>query len=139
MARRFKTRGIKANKAYSVDELADVTGASVSAVRIWLREGLQRIDGSRPILILGFQALDFLNARRAKSKRPLKPGEFLCFRCSAARTALWAMADYEPITATSGRLKALCSVCEGTINLNVSARNLPEIRKVLDVEIKGSR
>ena len=139
MVRRFQTRGIKANKAYSVDELAEVTGVSVPAVRNWLRDGLQRIDDSRPILILGFQASEFLNARRVKSKRPLEPGEFLCFRCSAVRTALGAMADYEPLGATSGRLKALCSVCEGTLNLNIRSCNLPKFRKVLEVEIRGSQ
>lgn len=138
MARRFKTRGIKTNKAYSVDELAEVTGVSVPAVRNWLNDGLQRVDSSRPILILGFHALEFLNTRRAKSKRPLKVGEFLCFRCSAARTALGDMADYEPLNATSGRLKALCLVCEGTINLNIRSCNLPEFRRVLDVQIRGS-
>jgi hypothetical protein len=138
MSRRFRTRAIKANKPYTVDELADAACVSIPTVRNWIKDGMPLIDGNRPMIILGFHALEYLNARKAKSKQPMALGEFYCLRCKAPRTPFGAMADYVPSSDTGGRLKAICGVCECACNRNVSARDLPDIRKVLDVEIRGS-
>jgi len=138
MARRFKTRAIKANKTYQVDELADAAGVSVPTVRNWIKTGMQCVDGNRPTIIMGFQALNYLNARKAKASRPLALGEFYCLRCKAQRKPLGAMADYVSTSIAGGRLKALCDVCECQCNRNISARDLPEIRKKLDVATNGS-
>lgn len=138
MGRHYKTRRIKANKAYRIDELADVTDVVPATVRQWLKAGMDRLDGLRPTIVMGFQALDFLEARKAKASRPLGLGEFYCFRCKAQRSPLGAMADYVSTSATGGRLKALCSVCECRCNRNVSARDMPSIRKVLEVVNRDS-
>lgn len=138
MARRFKTRWIKANKTYLVDELADAVGVSKPTVRNWLRAGMHQVDGNRPIMIMGFQALEFLNARKINAKRPMVLGELYCLRCKAPRKPLGAMADYLATSAKGGRLRAFCSVCEGQCNRNTSANDLPEICKVLDVVIRDS-
>lgn len=94
VALRFKTQGIKKNKSYRISELADVVGVSIATVRNWLKSGLQRIDNYRPIMIMGFQALEYLNARKISSKRPMALGEFYCLRCKGPRSPLGAMADY---------------------------------------------
>ena len=133
MPRRFTTRRIKANKAYRIDELADAAGVAPATVRQWLKAGMDRLDGNRPTLIMGFQALGFLEARKARASRPLGLGEFYCFRCKTQRSALGGMADYVPTSNKGGRLKALCAVCECQCNLNVSARDMPVIRKVPEV------
>ena len=99
MSRRFKTRGIKNNKSYRISELADAAGVSIATVRNWLKSGMQRVDSNRPTMIMGFQALEYLNARKTSSKRPMSLGEFYCLRCKAPRPPLGAMADYVP---TSG-------------------------------------
>lgn len=138
MSRRIKTRGIKANKAYRVDELADVTGVSPPTVRSWLKSGMQRLDENYPTMIMGFQALEFHSARKNKAKRPMALNEFYCMRCKAPRQPLGAMADFVPSSATGGRLKAFCSVCECACNRNIRITDLPEIRKLLDVETRGS-
>ena len=138
MSRRIKTRGIKANKAYRVDELAIVAGVSLPTVRGWLKAGMQRLDDNRPTMIMGFQALEFLSVRKASAKRPLALNEFYCLRCKAPRPSLGAMADYVPSCATGGRLKAFCAVCECACNRNIRASDLSDIRKLLDVETRGS-
>lgn len=137
MSRRFKTRLIKANKAYRIEELADVACVSFPTVRRWLMVGMQRVDGDRPTMIMGFQALEFLNARKKSAKRPMALDEFYCLRCKAPRQALGGLADYVPSSAAGGRLKALCAVCDCPCNRNISASDLPDIRKVLDIEIRG--
>ncbi len=139
MSRRFKTRHIKANKAYRIDELADAADVVPATVRQWLKAGMDRLDGNRPTIVMGFQALAFLEARKASVSCPLGLGEFYCLRCKTPRSALGAMADYVATSTTGGRLKALCSVCGCQCNRNVSARDMPAIRKVLDVVNRDSR
>lgn len=138
MSKRFKTRGIKGNKTYTVEELADVAGVSIPTVRNWLKIGMKRLDDQRPTMIIGFQALEFINARKANSKKPMALGEFYCLRCKAARKPLGGMADYAAISATGGRLKALCSVCECACNLNISARKFDDFAKVLDIAVQNN-
>lgn len=139
MARRITTRCIKGNKAYRIDELAETAGVSAATVRNWIKEGMPCLDGHRPTIILGFQALDFLTARKAKVHRPMPTGLFYCFGCKGPREALGAMADFEPTSDKAGRLKALCGICECQCNRNISARTLTDIRKVLDVVNRGNR
>lgn len=139
MARRFRTQPIKTNVAYRVDELADVAGVSVPTVRNWIRAGMPLVDQDHPMMIMGFQALAYLNFRKAKASRPLALDEVYCLRCKAPRMPFGAMADYVPSGAAGGRLKALCEVCECQCNRNISARDLPEIRKVLDVATRANR
>ena len=139
MARRFRTRAIKANQAYRVDELAEAAGVTVPTVRTWIGAGLQLVDKNRPAMIMGFQALAFLKSRKAKACRPLALGQFYCLRCKAPRMPLGGMADYAPSSATGGRLKAICEVCECQCNRNISAGDLPEICKVLDVATRDNR
>ncbi|AGI68763.1 hypothetical protein OAN307_c32450 [Octadecabacter antarcticus 307] len=139
MAYRFRTRAIKANKAYLVDELADAAGVSVPTVRNWIKAGMPLVDKKRPMMIMGFHALEFLKNRKAKASRPLALGEFYCVRCKVPRIPFGAMADYVPTSATGGCLKAICSVCECRCNVSISAYNLPEIREVLDVAIRDNR
>jgi hypothetical protein len=137
MVRRFKTRGIKSNKAYEVHELADAACVTPATVRNWFKDGMGRIDDTRPTMILGFQALDYLNSRKTKGKRPMQVGEFYCLRCKAARMPFGAMADYVPISTIGGHLKALCGVCECNCNRNIRASELPALSKVLEIEIRG--
>lgn len=137
MARRFKTRGIKRNKAYEVHELAAAACVSPATVRNWLKDGMGKVDETRPAVIMGFQALDYLDRRKAKGKRPMQVGEFYCMRCKVPRAALGAMADYVPTSPNGGRLKALCEVCECNCNRNIRASELPAFSKVLEIEIRG--
>ncbi len=138
MVRRYKMRGIKANKIYRIEELADTVCVTPPTVRNWLRDGMQQIDANRPTMIMGSQALAYLSARKAASKQPMAAGEFYCLRCKAPRVPFGAMADYLPTTATSGRLKALCGVCNCPCNRNVRACDLTAISKVLVIEHRGS-
>ena len=139
MARRFKVRSVKANQAYRVDELAEAACVSVATVRRWIKDGMACVDSNRPTIIMGFQALDFLAASKAKAKRPSKSNEFYCFRCHANRAAMGAMADYEPTSENGGRLKALCEVCECQCYRAIGASDLHAIRDFLEVAIRDSR
>lgn len=137
MSRRFRTQGIKANKPYEVSELADAAGVSIPTVRSWLKAGMQKVDDIRPTIIMGFQALEYLKARNASAKHPLKIGEFYCLRCKVPTMPFGAMADYVPTSPRGGRLMALCEDCEGRCNRNISASDLAAFSKVLAIENRG--
>lgn len=138
MGKRFQKRGIKRQKAYRVDELAETARVSTATVRVWIKAGMQRVDETRPTLIIGFQALDFLEGKLSKAKRPLALGEFYCLRCKVPRMPYGLMADYLPASESGGRLKALCGVCECPCNRNISATHLPDFAKVLSIVNRGS-
>ena len=52
------------------------------------------------------------------------PGQLYCFRCRAPRPSAAEMADYLPITASSGNLRANCSECGTRMYRRVSLRKL---------------
>jgi hypothetical protein len=133
VSKRIKTRGIKSNKAYTVIELAEVAGVSTATVRSWLKAGMPRVDDTRPTLIMGFQALDFIQTRQKKAKRPLAVGQFFCMRCKAQRAAYGAMADHVPASGKGGSLKTLCAVCGGACSRNISAAQLRAFSTVLSI------
>jgi hypothetical protein len=93
-------------------------------VRDWLKAGLPRIDGRRPILILGRQLAGFLHARRERRRQRCRTGEFYCFRCRLPKGAASRTAEYVPITARSGNLRATCADCGTRMYRRVSLHKL---------------
>ena len=90
----------------------------------WLKEGLPRIDGRRPILILGRELAGFLHARRQRRLQRCQAGEFYCFRCRAPRRSSTRPAEYLPFTGGSGNLRGACADCGTRMNRRVSLRKL---------------
>ena len=95
-----------------------------NTVRAWLKSGLQPIDSRRPILILGRQLASFLHGRRETTRQRCGRGQLYCFRCRAPRASAAGTADYVPITAKSGNLRAICSECGTRMYRRVSFRKL---------------
>lgn len=133
MAKRFKTGRLKKNQAYSVIQLARSIGATEATVRLFLRQGMGCIDDNRPVLILGFQAKEFLDQRYAKAKSPLKIGEFYCLGCKAPRMPDGRLADYIQTTGVGGRLQALCEVCGSLCNRPIGASQYAAFSEILDI------
>lgn len=130
MARRIRARGIKASRAYTVEELAECLGVTEQTVRGFLKAGLPALTGQRPALILGCDVQVFLADREERKRRPLAIGEFFCLRCKVPVTAAHGLADYRALTERSGRIEAFCARCEGPCSRVVSAARLPEWRRL---------
>src|SRR6185437_14566866 len=96
--RRANPRLVKIHRNYTVEEAADRLCVHKNTVREWIKGGLPTIDRMRPTVILGRELAIFLQARRAKSKRPCKPGEIYCVRCRAPKRPAGNLAEYQPIT-----------------------------------------
>ena len=105
------------------------------AVREWVKHGLATSDDRRPMLILGRDLVTFLQAKRVKNKWPCLPGEIYCVRCRAARKPAGEMADYQPLTATSGNLVGMCPCCESMMYRRVNFAKLVQVSANLDVTL----
>lgn len=123
----------KIHRNYTVEEAANLFGVHRNTVREWIKRGLPVCDSKKPMLILGRDLAEFLQARRTKNKQTCQPGEIYCVRCRAPKAPAGDMADYEPVTETMGNLIAICSDCETIIYRRVSLAKLDQIRGQLDI------
>ena len=128
-------RLVKIHRNYTVGEAATVCGVHKNTIRAWLRTGLPTIDNTRPILILGSDLREYLERKRSKNKRPLKPGEIYCVKCRDSRRPA---EDYAVIDVTNdriGNLSGICPVCDKVMNRKVSFRRLADVIGDLQISI----
>ena len=125
----------KIHRNYTVEEVAALFDIHKNTVRNWVKRGLPTNDDRRPMLILGRDLVAFLQAKRVKNKRPCLSGEIYCVRCRAAQTPAGAMAEYQPVTATSGNLIGICPSCESMMFRRVSFAKLVQVGAQLDITL----
>lgn len=111
-------------------------GIHKNTVRTWVKQGLPITDNKRPMLILGRDLSEFLQAKRLKNKRPCKPGEIFCVRCREPKLPAGNMADYESLTETQGNLMGICPNCGILIYRAVSLAKLDQVRGQLDITMQ---
>lgn len=127
----------KGGGCYDVVEVAGLYGVHPHTVRGWLKVGLKPIDGGRPVLIQGGVLSAFLEARRAKAKRPCPPGCLYCLKCRQPRTPAPGSVEYREADHGAGMLKARCSTC-GTAQ-NRRARRAQIAGLLPEVEVRFTR
>jgi hypothetical protein len=77
---------IRRRRAYSFHDLAVLLRKHVRTVQVWRDEGMPVLDeNTKPMLVMGQDARQFLRSRKQKRKRPLEAGQFYCTRCRCAR------------------------------------------------------
>jgi hypothetical protein len=133
-ALRVNPRTVKLHRSYSVPELAACFGVHKNTVRHWQRDGLEPLDGGRPILFHGSTIRAFLSKRNASRKRPCPVGTLYCFRCRAPRLPAGGMIDYLSINAVSGNIRALCAICETVMHRRASKAALTSIMPGCEVQ-----
>ena len=133
--RRLNPRLAKIHRNYSVEDAARLYGVHRNTVRNWIKQGLKTCDTKRPILILGRDLAAFLQARRARNKRPCGPSQLYCMRCRVPQAPAGAMVDYQPLTATSGNLVAICPACGALMYRRASLAKLAAFRHLLDLTL----
>lgn len=131
---RLDRRKVKRHHSYTVDEAARVIGAAKGTVRRWLDKGLPAIRDRKPFLILGDDLAAYM-AGRARPKRSCPPGTCYCVKCREVRLPAGNMAEFLPINAHSGNLRALCPDCGSLMHRRTSSSQLEAIRAILDVAI----
>jgi excisionase family DNA binding protein len=135
MARRLNYRLAKIHRTYTVEEAAGLFGVHRNTVRQWVKGGLPTIDERRPTLIHGRDLEAFLRARRRENRRRCSAGEIYCVRCRVPHAPAGGLAEYRPVTATSGNLIGICPSCDCVMYRRVSLAKLDEVRGGLDVPV----
>ena len=136
MARRgINPRLVKINRSYSIDEISRRFGVHKQTIRNWIKAGLPTLDRHRPLLIHGRDLTAFLQSRRTKAKRPCPPGTIYCMRCRTPRAPAGGIADFVPMTATSGNLIGICGECEALMYRRVRRERLDSVRGNLEVTL----
>lgn len=123
----------KIHRNYTVEEAARLFNVHRNTVREWIKRGLPICDSKKPMLIIGKDLAEFLQARRTKNKQTCQPGEMYCVRCRAPKAPAGDMAEYIPVTESLGNLIAICPDCEAFMNRRVSLTKLAQIRGQLDI------
>lgn len=134
-AKRGNPRLIKLHRCYSIEEAARTLGVHKNSIRGWRSEGLEPIDGGRPMLFQGQALRAFLERRNSKRKRPCPPGTLYCFKCREPRPPALAMVDWTPVNDITGNITALCEACETVMHRNARRDALPTILPGISVQI----
>jgi hypothetical protein len=119
-----------------VDEIAILYGCLKHTVRNWLASGLQPIDDRRPTMVRGDVLNEFHASRRAKAKKPCGPGHMYCLPCQGPQRPGGDIADYAPLSATSGMLSAICPGCGRMLFQRVNQKRLAEFRALIEVSVR---
>lgn len=125
--RRANPYMVKQHFSYTAGELAACLGVHKNTVRNWRREGLEPVDGTRPLLFPGVTVRAFLLKRIAKRKRPCQPGELYCLRCRKPREPALGTVEFIPMRPGSGNLRAICACCEATMHRRVREADIAQL------------
>jgi excisionase family DNA binding protein len=135
-ARNPSRRSIKIHRNYTVEEAAHITGCATGTIRRWIKSGaVPAITDRKPNLILGGDLSDYLKAR-VTSGLKLRLNECYCLKCRAPREPALGMADYVPLTPTTGNLRALCCICTTVMHKAVPLTALAVLAGILDVTVQ---
>lgn len=126
-------RLVKVHRSYTIDEASKVTGLAKGTVRRWIKSGdLAALVDQRPFLILGEDLAVYLRSRTQPTSK-LAVQELYCFGCRQPSVPAGRMADYLPLTAKTGNLRALCECCTRVMHKAVSLSSLPSLAALLDL------
>jgi len=126
-------------RTYSVDDLSRLLKIHKNTVRNWLRQGLEAIDGQRPILIRGDALRRFLDDKRARSKQTCGPGRIYCVACRAPKVPAAKIADCIQRGERNATLQAICPDCNRMIYRRVIPQKLDAVRGDVAVIVTQAR
>lgn len=133
MGKRVNPKRIKQNLTYTIAEASEELDVSVATIRNWIKQGLPIEKGQRPFLVYGVDLREFIRSKSIARKYKLADGELGCFACKASRPPLEGVATHSPVTAKTGRLAGICSVCGGKCSRIVSNTQLSEFSNLLEI------
>jgi len=103
-------------------------------VRVWLRNGLEKIDNRMPWLIFGQDLKDFISERNKRRKFQCKAEEIFCFKCQKPRQP---KGDFISIKIDRFRIKlaGICTVCGTKMSKSISPNKVDFYKNIFCVEV----
>lgn len=135
-ARRVNPYRVKLHRVYSVHELADCLEVHTNTIRHWQAAGMTAIDGNRPTCFDGKTARAFLLMRKARRKRPCRPGTIYCFKCRQPRQPAFGIVEFVPGKGSTGNLTALCDTCCTAMHRRANVARIAAIMPGMAVQIR---
>ena len=139
MPKKADPRRLRSSLTYTVLELADALDRRPGTVRGWIKQGLPILNSSRPILILGRDAKDFLTARRRAAKRPLNDDQLFCLICKQPRRPFEGLVDLHRETGKPSRIVGFCEECEGVCSRVVSKAQIARLSENFNISFDKGR
>lgn len=127
-------RKIRLIKCYTVQECADLLAVSIGTIRAWIRSGLPKLEGGKPIQIAGDVLKTWLKNRKAARKQICQPGELYCCSCKQPRSAKTGTVVIVPRNSKTLFIRANCADCNAKTNQVGSLAKLSEIRAAFGLE-----
>lgn len=132
--RRHTPFRIREKHCYTVEEAAAALNTHKNTIRQWMKQGLRRIDDTRPYLIHGSDLKTFIVERQHRAKKPCQPGEIYCFRCRVPRKPWEGIVDVVFLNQKVAALTGICGTCEGKLNRRTSIAKLPDHAKTFQIQ-----
>jgi excisionase family DNA binding protein len=137
--RRPNPRRLKIHRSYTVEEAARQLRVHRNTIRAYIKQGLPVVDERRPTLILGRDLQGFLEGRREQLRAVCGPRRIYCVKCRAPQAPAGFMADYIPLTSTSGNLRGICPECHKLVHRRVALAKIEAVRGQIDVSFPHLR
>lgn len=139
MTKRADPRRLRGAMNYTAAELALVLEVSVGTIRTWIKQGLRTLRNSRPTLILGSDAKEFLSDRKQSRRKPLEPDQVYCFTCKDARNFFDGMVQLDRPPGKPARIIGFCACCEGPCSRVVGAKQIPHLSRFFKVSFSKAK
>ena len=132
--RRLNPNLIKLHRTYDVSELARHCQVHKNTILHWRTDGLEPIDGAKPMLFHGSAVREFLSKKNLRRKQPCGPGRLFCFRCRRPQPPALGLVEYVPMSAKSGNVRAFCEGCETVMHRRVTLASLAVTMPDLEIQ-----
>jgi hypothetical protein len=120
-------RRIRPTKVYMLLEIAETLDRNITTVRSWVGKGLPLLNEKKPVLVLGSDLKEWLQAVQAAKQQKCQPGELYCFKCRCPRTPLPGSMKIVPRNEKTVSIKGLCAVCGTRMNQAGSRARIDEM------------
>lgn len=125
----------KIHRSYSVEEMVRLFKVHKNTIRGWFKQGLQAIDGQRPLVVRGEEIRRFLAQRRARAKQACGPGRIYCLPCREPKVPAGKIAECHQTGESTGTLQGICPDCDRMIYRRVNPQKLGAVRGDLEVTV----
>lgn len=135
LKRHYPLQGIKYWYAYNTGEICSLYAKQKlhqKTILKWLKMGLKKVDGKKPILIYGNDLKEFLGKQNKLRKNKTELAEIFCLKCREPKIPYKKQIAIEK-RGNFHNIKAVCPTCKSKINKGIGFDDFAELKKLYAV------